>query len=399
VKERREFSVSDLVGFGFLAAFFPADVVEAVVTETGRRERRSRLLPSRLVVYYVLAMALYPSEGYRELFRLLVEGLGPLDASLPLEAPVKSAFSKARERVGSEPLKRLFEVSLVPLAAPGAPGAWFSSWRVMSVDGSTLEVADTPENLARFGRPGVSRGERSAYPRLRWVALSEVGTRAVVGLTVGAYGEGETTLARPLLGRLQPGMLCLADRSYFGYALWREALASGADLLWRVKRNALLPVEGRLEDGSYLSRVFASPKARRHGEGGLPVRVIEYALDDPGRPHGEEKYRLVTSILDPKLAPARELAALYAERWQIEITIRELKVTRRRPLPTLRSRKPDGVIQELYGFMNVHYAIRWLLHQASQEANVDPDTLSYLSALRAMRRKLSRPESFSPHDS
>lgn len=397
VKEQREFSVPDLVGFGFLAAFFPAGVVDGILRDVDALEQRSRLLPSRLVVYYVLAMALYPTEGYRELFRLLVEGLRSLDPSLPVTVPSKSAFSKARERVGSEPLRRLFEVSAVPMAEAATPGAWFGSWRVMSVDGSTLEVPDTPENVARFGRPGVSRGERSAYPRLRWVALGEVGTRAVVGLRVGAYSEGETTLAKPLLMALEPGMLCLCDRSFFSFELWRESRESGAELLWRVKKNAVLNVEQRLPDGSYLSRVYPSPGDRRKGHPGVVVRVIEYALDDPGRPDTDEKYRLITSILDPALAPAQELAALYADRWQIEISIKEIKVTQGRPSLVLRSRKPDGVIQELYGFMNVHYAIRWLLHQASLVGNVDPDKLSYTAAMRAVRRKLSRPESFSPH--
>lgn len=390
--------VPDLVGFGFLGAFFPAATIDRVLVETGRLEQRSRLLPSRLVVYYVLAMALYASEGYRELFRLLVEGLRSFEPSLSIEIPQKSAVSKARERVGSEPLRRLFEVTAVPMAERSTSGGFYREWRLMSVDGSTLEVPDTPENVARFGRPGVSRGERSAYPRLRWVALGEVGTRAIVGLEVGAYREGETMLARSLLQRLQAGMLCICDRGFFGYESWLEAQASGVDLLWRLKKNAVFAVEERLEDGSYLSRAFPSPNDRRKDRGGVVVRVIEYALHDPGRPNAESTYRLLTTILDPKRAPANELAALYAERWEIEISIREVKVSQGRPERVLRSRKPDGVIQELYGFVSVHYAIRWLLHQAALGSSTDPDRLSFTSGLRVMRRKLSRPESFSPHD-
>jgi len=397
-KVEREFAVPDLLGFGFLAAFFPPGLVDQVLLETGRVEQRSRLLPSKLVVYYVLAMALYASEGYRELFQLLTEGLRALDPSLVVNVPQKSAFSKARERVGSEPLRRLFEEVARPLAESGTQGAWYRSWRLMSIDGSTLEVPDTPENEGAFGRPSVSRGERSAYPRLRWVALGEVGTRAIVGLSAGAFGASELTLAKPLFARLEPGMLCICDRAYLGFDAWQRARERGAELLWRVKHNAVFAVEERLVDGSFLSQLYESPNDRRRGLPGVRVRVIEYALDDPGRPQAAERYRLVTTLLDPELAPAEDLAALYAKRWGIEISIKEVKIAQGRAPLVLRSRKPDGVIQELYGFLNVHYAIRWLLHQAAIGQGVDPDRLSFTGGLRAVRRKLSRPESFSPQE-
>jgi hypothetical protein len=397
-KVEREFAVPDLVGFGFLAAFFAPSLVDRMLRETGRVEQRSRLLPSRLVVYYVLAMALFAAEGYRELFRLLIEGLRAFDPTVSLTVPQKSAFSKARDRVGWEPLARLFEETAKPMAEPETAGAWYRSWRLISVDGSTLEVPDTPQNAERFGRPGVSRGERSAFPRVRWVALGEVGTRAIVGLSVGAYHEGETTLAKPLLASLTPGMLCICDRAYFGFDAWQETRATGAELLWRLKHNAVFAVEERLPDGSFLSQVYASPNDRRKGLPGVQVRIIEYALDDPGRPQAVESYRLATTILDPHLAPAAELAALYAKRWDVEISIKEVKISQGRPQLVLRSRKPDGVIQELFGFACVHYAIRWLLHQAALGQGVDPDRLSFTNGLREGRRKLSRPESRSPQE-
>lgn len=395
-KEQRSQRIPDLISLGFLAAFCPPATVDAVLRETGRLEQRTRLLPSRLVVYYVLAMALYSSEGYRELFRLLVEGLRSVDPSLPMIIPQKSAFSKARERVGSAPLRRLFETAAVPLAGPGTPGAFYRDWRLMSLDGSTMEVPDTEANDEYFGRPGVSRGEKSAYPRLRWVALGEVGSRAIIGLQAGRYDEGESTLARPLFAQLSPGMLCLCDRGFFGFELWDEVRRTGADLVWRIKKNLRLPCEEDLSDGSYLSRVFPSKRKDRKGHLGVPVRVIEYRLDDPGRPFAEPLYRLVTTILDPDQGPAHELAALYAHRWQIEVSIKEVKVYQGRPNAVLRSKKPDGVLQELYGYLIVHYAIRWLLYQASREQHLDPDRLSFTGAMRAFRRKLSRPESFSP---
>ena len=395
-KERRELTVPDLIGLGFLAAFYPPATVDRILEETGRMEQRTRLLPSRLVVYYVLAMALYAREGYRELYRLLVEGLRSVNPSLPIVVPQKSAFSKARERVGSPPLRRLFEETAVPMALPATPGAWYRRWRVMSLDGSTMEVPDTLANDEHFGRPSVSRGEKSAYPRLRWVALGEAGTRAVVGLEAGPYGTGEKPLARALFERLSPGMLCICDRYFYGFDLWEEARQTGAELLWRLKKNSVFSAEETLPDGSYLSRAFPSDRKRRKAHPGVPVRVIDYQLDDTGRPTAEPLYRLVTTILDPDQAPAEELAALYAERWQVEISIKEIKIYQGRPGVVLRSKKPDGVLQELYGFATVHYAVRWLLHQASLEEEVDPDRLSFTGALRAMRRKLSRPEGFSP---
>lgn len=395
-KEQRELGVPDLIGLGFLAALFPPSIIDRVLEDTGRVEQRTRLLPSRLVVYYVLAMALYAREGYRELYRLLVEGLRSVDPSLPIVVPQKSAFSKARERVGSVPLRRLFEETAVPMASASTPGAWYRGWRVMSLDGSTLEVPDTPTNDEHFGRPRVSRGEKSAYPRLRWVALGEAGTRALVGLEAGPYGAGEASLVRGVLGRLAPGMLCISDRNFYGFDLWEEARRTGADLLWRLKKRPLLPAEEVLSDGSYLSRAFPSDRKRRQGHPGVPVRVIHYWLDDEGRSTAEPLYRLVTTILDPDDAPAEELAALYAERWEVEISIKEIKIYQGRPHMVLRSKKPDGVLQELFGFATVHYAIRWLLHQASLEEEIDPDRLSFSGALRAVRRKLSRPEGFSP---
>ena len=387
-----------MLGFGFLAAFFPPALLDRVLLESGRVEQRSRLLPSKPVVYYVLAMALYAGEGYRELFRLLSEGLRALDPSLPVTVPQKSAFSKARERVGSAPLRRLFEEAAAPMAEAGTQGAWYRSWRLMSIDGSTLEVPDTPENARAFGRPSVSRGERSAYPRVRWVALGEVGTRAIVGVSLGAYSESESSLAKPLLARLEPGMLCICDRAYLGFDAWQRACTGGAELPWRLKHNAVFQVEERLPGGSFLSQLLGSPLDRRKGLPGVRVRVIEYAHDDPGRPQAAERHRLATTILNPKVAPAGELAALYAKRWDVEISIKEVTTSPGRPQLVLRSRKPDGVIQELYGFACVHYAIRWLLHQAALGASVDPDRHSFpfTGGLRALRRKLSRPESFSP---
>lgn len=397
-KEPHEFSVPDLISLGVLTSLCPPSLIDEVLRDTGRLEQRSRLLPSRVVVYYVLAMTLYSSAGYREVFRLLVEGLRALDRSLAISIPQKSAISKARERVGSEPLRALFERIARPMALPATQGAWYRDWRLMSMDGSTIEVADTAKNDAFFGRPGASRGEKSAYPRLRWMGLGENGTRAVVAMAVGPYRRSEIALATQLVGSLSSGMLCLGDRNFYGFDLWEAFRKSRADLLWRIKKkNPILPVEKRFDDGSYLTRIYPSERVRRRDHPGVHARVVNYAIDDEGRPQSEPVYRLLTTILDPKCAPAAELAALYAERWQVEVTIGEVKTHQRGSNVVLRSKKPDGVLQEMYGYLLVHYAVRWLMHEAALEADIDPDRLSFLHSLRVVRRKLSRPESFSPH--
>ena len=264
-------------------------------------------------------------------------------------------------------------------------GAWYRRWRLVSLDGSCLDVADTEENRATFGRPEASRGE-SAFPQLRFVALVENETHVLFGARLGRYEEGETTLAPPVLAALQPGMLCLADRQFFGHALWQTAAATGADLLWRVKHNLRLPREARLADGSYLTTIYPSEKDRRHRIRGIQVRVVEYRLE--GVAEAEPLYRLVTTILGPAEASAVELAALYHERWEIEGALDELKTHLRGARVVLRSKTPELVRQEFWGLLLAHFAVRGLMHEAALRADEDPDRLSFLHTVRVVRRKL-----------
>ena len=297
----------------------------------------------------------------------------------------KSGISQARTRLGWEPLKQLHDQLIQPIAVRNTKGAWYRQWRLVSLDGSTLDVADEQANEKAFGRPGASRGS-SAYPQIRFVCLVENGTHVLFGSQMDAYATGETTLAKAVLPRLDKGMLCLADRNFFGFALWKQAQLTGADLLWRGKKNMRLVCEKRLPDGSYLSRIYPSERDWRHKSNGIVVRVIDYELD--GVADGEPMYRLVTTILDHEKAPAKELAALYHERWEIETALDELKTHLRGAQIVLRSKTPDLVRQEFYGFMMAHFAIRGLMHEAALKANEDPDHLSFLHAVRVVRRKL-----------
>jgi hypothetical protein len=386
--------ISDHVTLGVLTTTVPAALIDAVLAETGRQSQRYRRLPARLVVYYVMALALYAQASYSEVLRCLVEGVRwlRLSGTDPALAD-KSAICRARTRLGPAPLKALFARIAAPFATPDTPGAWYGGRRLVSLDGTTIDLPDTPDLAERFGRPAASRG-KTGFPQLRLLTLAETGTHALFAVALDRYTTSEVGLAPPLLARLQPGMLCLADRAFAGFELWRTAAASGADLLWRVRRNQVLPCCERLPDGSYLSRLYASPKQRRHDEGGQVVRVIDYRLE--GIVDAEPLYRLVTTLLDPVAAPAPELAALYHERWDSESTVAELKVTLPGERLMLRSRRADLVEQELYGLLLVHFALRRLMHEASQRAGCDPDHLSFVHAVRIVRRHLPFHAAFSP---
>lgn len=381
--------LSDLMSVMLLARVFPVDRVKAILQETGRESQRERRLPASLMVYYVMALALYMQVSYQEILRLVFEAFNWLSAhpADQVQIAAKSAIAKARERLGPEPFKQLYRQFAGPIATEETQGAFFRGWRLVSLDGSTLDVGDTDENVAEFGRPGVSRGEGSAYPKLRFCSLVENGTHVFFGAMPGPYRTGETTLAQEVVQCLATGMLCLADRNFYSYALWTRSRATGADLLWRVKGNLVLPCEKRLPDGSYLSTVYPSVGERRRRERGRRVRIIEFRLT------GEEvtedaTYRLITTILDADRAPALELAALYSERWEIETALDEFKTHLRGRGIVLRSKTKEGVYQEFWGFMLAHHAVRSIMHDAAVRAQVDPDRLSFVHAVSTIKRKL-----------
>jgi len=377
--------VTDHVSLGVIARSLPIGEVRQVLAETGKASERERDLPAQVMVYYAIALALYMTASSREVLRCLLEGLRWLWGAEAVRVAGRSGISQARTRLGEAPLRQLHERVVRPIATLATKGAWCRAWRLVSLDGSCLDVADTDENRIAFGRPEASRGE-SAFPQVRFVALVENGTHVLFGARLGGFADGETALAHEALPALGPGMLCLADRQFFGHALWQEAAATGADLLWRVKRNLRLPREAVLADGSFLTTVYPSQKDRRHRTGGVRVRVVECRLE--GVADAEPLYRLVTTILDPAEASAAELAALYHERWEIESALAELKTHLRGVRVVLRSKTPELVRQEFWGQLLAHFAVRGLMHEAALRADEDPDQLSFLHAVRVVRRKL-----------
>jgi hypothetical protein len=378
--------ITDYISLGVVAKTFPLDRIRAALVTTRKESVRQRDLPAHVVVYYVIALALYMQSSYREVLRCLLEGIQWLEPSGGINVAGNSGISQARTRLGWEPLRQLHDAVVKPVAVAATKGAWYREWRLVSIDGSTLDVADEKGNNEAFGRPGASRGE-SAYPKIRFVSLVENGTHVLFGSRMADYATSEIALAKTVLPSLGKGMLCLADRGFFGFEMWKQAAATGADLLWRVRKNILLPCERRLPDGSYLGRIYPSQQDQRRERNGVVVRIIEYRLE--GIEGAEPLYRLATTILDHELAPATELAALYHERWEIETAFDELKTHLRGAHIVLRSKTPDLVRQEFYGLLMAHFAVRGLMHEAALSADEDPDRLSFLHAVRVVRRKMA----------
>jgi hypothetical protein len=375
--------------------------VDEVLAETGRREQRRRLLPARVVVYYVLALCLFFGDAYEEVMLKLVGGLQFLRGwDRDWVVPSSSALCQARQRLGEQPLRVLFDRVAQPMTEPGGAGGWFGSWRVMAPDGVVLDMPDTPENVDEFGKSGNAIAA-SPFPQARVVGLAECGSRAVVAAAIGACRTGERDSARELLGDLDAEMLVLADRGFYGYDLWKQVRASGAELLWRVQLRMTLPVCQLLPDGSYLSAL--APRSMRsavaRGKGyrldryEIPVRVVDYTISNAaaGEP---ETIRLVTSITDPELAPAVELAALYHQRWEIELALDEIQTHQMGRPRVLRSRSPEMVRQEIWALLLTHYAIRHLMHEAADDAEIDLDRVSFMRSLRVIRRQVTDQAAF-----
>ena len=361
--------IADYLSVGLLAQVCPLSKIHQILNDTGRQSQRQRDLPAHGVVYYVLALGLYMGVAYEEVLRLTLEAMSFLGS------PVKREITKSA----------LADECLMPIAQPHTKGAWFKGMRLVSVDGSTLDLAHESANIEAFGGPTANVGV-AGYPQLRFAGLVEGGTHVMFALALGAYTDSEITLFDKLLPKLKPDMLVLADRYFLGYKAWAKARQTGAQLLWRAKKNNILPVDQALPDGSYLSHLNPSRGNKDTSLKSLPVRVVEYFID--GDPQAEPLYRLVTSLLDPEVATAQELAQVYHERWEIETTLKEMRTHLRGARVALRSKTPDLVRQEFYGLWLAHFAVRRLMHEAALKKDIDPDELSFKKGLQIVRCKL-----------
>lgn len=377
---------------GVLARAFPVELVDRVIDQYWRREQRTRALPTRLVFYFVLALCLFPQESYRSALKILMGAFGRPPEER--RVPAVGAIVKARRRLGSEPVETIVRAVIQPVADKQARGAWYRDWRLTAFDGTTFTVPDSEDNDREFGRPGSGRGAgKTAYPQVQAACLVELGTHAVFDARLDAYAAAETMLIEEMFPALRPGMLVLADRHVYSFHRWRRGSATGADLLWRVPSNLTLrPVEP-LPDGSYLAEVIPPAKS---GMVSYRLRVIEYRLPDD-KDDKDDLYRLVTTILDPEQAPAKELAVLYHERWDVEGFFKQIKSVQLNTDRIFRSKSPDGVRQEFWAHLAVHYATTRIIVDAAQHADVDPDRISHKNAVRIIRSRIWIPESFPPH--
>lgn len=385
-------SLVDRAAVGVLARTFPVELVDRVIDQFWRREQRVRQLPARLVFYLVLVLCLFPQESYRSVTKILLQVFGR--GGLARSVPTTAAIGNARRRLGADPVETIVRQVIAPVADSETQGAWYCRWRLVAFDGTTFTVPDTEENDVQFGRPGAGRGEgKGAYPQAQAACLVELGTHAVFDARLEPYRVSENRLIEEMFTALRPGMLVLADRGVYSYQRWTRAAATGADLLWRVPSHLILrPVEV-LSDGSYLAEITHPAKS---GRPPIRLRVIEYKLPDvvDGK---DELYRLITTILDPAQAPAKELAILYHERWEIEGFFKQIKSVQLNAERVFRSKSPDGVRQEFWAHLGVHYATTRIMVDAAHQARLDPDRISHKNTVRIIRSRIWIPDAFPPH--
>lgn len=402
--------LTDVIGVGTLTRLVPRELVEEVVTGLGRKEQRDKKLPARVMVYFVMAMTLFYGDGYEEVMRKLVAGLRYMGTwRREWSMPSPGGLCQARQRLGAEVMRELFERVAVPCALRSTRGAWVGGRRLMSLDGFGMEAPDSEENASYFGYAG--KKERCSFPYVQLAGLVECGTHAVVSAAIGRKGEGEETLAGRILssGVIEPGMLVMLDAGLYSYQHLRMVVDAGADALFRVGANVGLPVLEWFSDGSYLSYV-ADPDTKRkssyrlrHGLveitdlPGIYVRVVDYEIPDRG--NGDELITVITNVVDPGDLNAVDLATAYHERWEVELVVDELKTHQRGSAVILRSRKPDLVEQEIWGLFLTHYGLRHLMREAADQADLDPDRLSFIRTLRVVRRQVIDQAAFSPSTS
>jgi Insertion element 4 transposase N-terminal len=403
---------SDQVSVGVLVASVPRDVIDSAVAGRGVGAKRSGgTLPAHVVAYLTMGLCLFPDDDYTEVATKVTGSLsrfGCWDASW--QVPTSSGISQARKRLGPDVMADVFEGVAQPVATMDTRGAWLRQWRLLAIDGFEVDLPDSDANAAEFGYAG-SGDNRSAFPKARVVALAECGTHAFLAAEVAAWSVSEKTLAGRLYPRLRPDELLTADRNFYSFDAWADAVRTGAALLWRAPTQLRLPVVAVLADGTYTSvvidptirgtrreRLIAAARAGTSLEGDEAhlVRVVEYDVPDRAGNGTGELIVLLTTIVDPAAARADELAAAYHDRWEQETANDQLKTHLRGPGRVLRSRLPELVRQEIWAWLSVHYALAVLITRAAEAADIDPDRISFTRTLRLVRRTATGTAAFPP---
>jgi hypothetical protein len=371
----------------------PTDIQQALM-DSGRVNPRACKLTHEVMMWVVLAMGIFTNLPIRQVFKQARRLRETADS------PCRSALCLARQRLGVEPVQRLFERVVRPLATLETPGAFYGGLRLVAVDGTLLDVPDSAANDAIFGRPTSGKRGDGAFPQVRKLSLVEVGTHVEFALCTASYRTGEKTMFSQLLPHLRPGMLLLCDRGFFSYNLWKNVVSQGVHLLARLSKGMILKPIKLLSDGSYLAKIYANSHDRKKDRGGIVVRVVKYQLNDPQRVGHQEEHTLLTTLLDETEYPAWELISGYHWRWEHELVFDEQKTHQDPPRaskPThLRSETPTGVVQEVYALSLAHFVIRSLMFQAAARANLDTDRLSFTGCLHILQCRLPECNSHTP---
>lgn len=380
-----------------LARVVPQAALEAALAATNTLEKRDRALSYTTVLWVVIAMHLFSPVALGHVLRTLVQGRRFVWPDPEAPIPTAGALCYRRYQMGARPVVALFHRTCRPIATPATPGAFRFGLRLMVIDGTTETVPDTPANVAAFGRPTNQAGE-SAYPQIRVVYLLEAGTHALVDAGVWPYRTSERVGAQRVLRSVRAGMLVLHDRGLHSYDFLAAVRRRDAHVLGRLPANVTLQPVRRLAEGSLLAEVRPANADRRPDAPPILVRVITYTLTDPALPGAGEEHRVFTTVLDPVVAPALAVVCAYHERWEVELTVDEHDTHQRLPLQPLRSHKPVGVLQEVYGLFLAHYAVRVVMHEAALAAGVDPDRLSFVHAVRLIQAAIPEFQMAAPAD-
>ena len=378
----------------------PSTEIEAAILKTKAKEKRHRELPSQLVVCLIVAMSFWSKDSMRDVLKNLLDGLNEvgLKTGKYWKTPCKAAITKARKRLGPVVMTQLFHQLVRPMATTVSVGAFLSGLRVVAIDGTCLDIPDSYENARVFGRPGSRPGTRAAFPKARLVILVEAGTHLIFDALICPYKMGERVRALRLLRSVTKEMLLMWDRGLHSYAMVSATLSKGSNYLGRIPSNVKFLNETQLEDGSYLSFINPPGKFRKKGFEPIQVRVIEYTIENLNDPKAEIKYRLITNLLNPQKNPAKLLAAEYHQRWEVENTIDEFKVHLGERKTHVRSQRPREVVQEIYGLLLGHWAVRSLICQTAHSAEISPLSISFTGTLRVIRRAVPKFQRLEPQE-
>lgn len=380
-----------------IALAIPSETIAAAIEHTQSERQRNRRLPTHLVVALIIAMSLWSKDSIEDVLQNLVQGLSGqwVRLSQRWKKPSKSSISEARQQVGPQVMSQLFHLVARPLATEQTLGAFLNGLRLMALDGTAFDLPDTDANARVFGYPGTRAGTEASFPKARLVLLVEAGTHLITDALLSPYRRGERRKALKLLRSVEPGMLLMWDRGLHSFKMVKATQERGSHFLSRVPKNVKFEIVQTFEDGSFLSWIAPDRKSKKKGAERIPIRVIEYTIEAKGV---EQTYRLITDLIDITDFPAFLLAQEYHQRWEVENTLDEFKTHLNGRKTPIRSKYPRGVVQEIYGWLLGHWAIRSLMFQAAEQQGLSPLRLGFTGTLRVVRRAMTQFQQSTPEE-